>query len=45
VGSEFIIEIPCKVLSEAENRPAARINNNANSFVEKLNIELSDIYI
>ncbi|HHW00454.1 MAG TPA: PAS domain S-box protein [Clostridiaceae bacterium] len=44
VGSEFIIEIPCKVLAESENRPVVRLNNNANSFVEKINIELSDIY-
>jgi len=44
LGSEFIIEIPCRVLPESENGPAVRLNNSANSYVEKINIELSDIY-
>jgi len=44
-GSEFIIEIPCKVLVENENVPVAMLNNCVNSYVEKINIELSDIYL
>jgi hypothetical protein len=40
-GSEFIIELPCKVIEFAESS----INNYLNqSKVERVNIEFSDIY-
>ncbi len=44
-GSEFIVEIPCNILTEPENRssiqPGGHIEQN---YVERINVEFSDIY-
>lgn len=41
-GTEFIIKLPVKVLEEEQNHTAS--NCTANSLVERINIEFSDIY-
>jgi PAS domain S-box-containing protein len=43
-GSEFIIELPCKVLLDEQNKSEPSANSCTNSHVEKINIEFSDIY-
>lgn len=42
-GAEFIIMLPCKLVSE-ENSHAAAKDSIDKSYIEKINIEFSDIY-
>ncbi|MGI6112748.1 MAG: MEDS domain-containing protein [Mahellales bacterium] len=44
-GSEFIIEIPCTVLTAAENQLSFSRDIESQAHVEKINIEFSDIYL
>ncbi|AKL95913.1 sensor histidine kinase ResE [Clostridium aceticum] len=45
LGSEFIVELPCKVLPESPNKTEVECRlNDYSSIVEKINVELSDIY-
>lgn len=41
-GTEFIIKLPVKILEEEQKDSAS--NCSANSIVERINIEFSDIY-
>ncbi|MGE5613522.1 MAG: MEDS domain-containing protein [Bacillota bacterium] len=43
-GSEFIITLPCRVLSEEKNEKNRLYNDNKHNHVERINIEFSDIY-
>lgn len=43
-GSEFIIEIPCKVLLNDQNESEPAADQRTDNHVEKINIEFSDIY-
>ncbi|HHW48147.1 MAG TPA: PAS domain S-box protein [Clostridiaceae bacterium] len=44
-GSEFIIEIPCKVILEPSNMVNTRYRDFSRDCIEKVNIEFSDIYM
>lgn len=45
LGSEFIIKLPCKTLDINNNNSAYEQNsNNIEDYIERINIELSDIY-
>lgn len=43
-GSEFIVQIPVKVLESCEFKQNHQYNEDSKFYVEKLNIEFSDIY-
>lgn len=43
-GSEFIVQIPVKVLESCEFRRTNQYNESLKFYVDKLNIEFSDIY-
>lgn len=43
-GSEFTVNLPCKVLPEEENTLVCRMDMDNNYYVEKIKIEFSDIY-
>lgn len=43
-GTEFTIEIPCNTLMELENNASNNQNLSKQNYVERINIEFSDIY-
>lgn len=43
-GSEFIVEIPCNLVTETENKSSIHLDLSEHNYVEKINIEFSDIY-
>ena len=45
VGSEFIIKLPVKILSDDSNIDKVYFNNDYHDLVKRMNIEFSDIYI
>ena len=44
-GSEFIIKLPVKILSDDSNIDKVYFNNDYHDLVKRMNIEFSDIYI
>lgn len=44
VGSEFIIKLPLKILSDDSNIDKVYFNNDYHDLVKRMNIEFSDIY-
>lgn len=44
VGSEFIIKLPVKILSDDSNIDKVYFNNDYHDLVKRMNIEFSDIY-
>ena len=45
IGSEFIIKLPVKVLSEEHNFNKLYLDNDSHDLVKRMNIEFSDIYL
>lgn len=45
VGSEFIIKLPVKILSDQSNINKMYFNNYSSDLVKRMNIEFSDIYL
>ena len=45
VGSEFIIKLPVKILSDDSNIDKVYFNNDYHDLVKRMNIEFSDLYI
>ncbi|MBD7911008.1 MULTISPECIES: PAS domain-containing sensor histidine kinase [Clostridium] len=43
-GTEFIINIPCKLVEGKALDRSKQCNNKSESYIEKINIEFSDIY-
>ncbi len=43
-GSEFIISLPCKLINSSKQKTSINNQQNDNGYVQKISIELSDIY-
>lgn len=44
-GSEFIVELPVRILANVESESNHKYRDNTQRYVERLNVEFSDIYI
>lgn len=44
-GSEFVVDLPCRILSEDESEPNRMYAADERSLTERINIEFSDIYV